>query len=215
MFISLGIITNRNQCERGFTMEDLERIMNQLGLDTSLTLEEIPKIDLYMDQVIQLFENKFGESKRNEDEKVLTKTMINNYAKGKLIFPIHNKKYSKDHLILMSLIYQLKGALSINDIKVTLEGINKRIMKDEISLDSLYTSYLNLTGQNVEDFYSDLEERMQEVNEAVSGIQEEPSAYLEQVLMITSLVHMSNLYRRVAEKLVDGIVIDKEGKRQR
>ena len=43
-----------------------------------------------MDQVIQLFESKLSEQKRNDDEKILTKTMINNYAKGKVI--IANKK---------------------------------------------------------------------------------------------------------------------------
>src|SRR3954453_885202 len=129
-------------------MENIKQIIEQLGIEASLTLEEIPQIDLYMDQVIQLFENKFTETKRNEDEKVLTKTMINNYAKGKLIFPIHNKKYSKEHLILMSLIYQLKGALSINDIKVTLQGINKKIINEEIDLESFYTSYLHLTSHN-------------------------------------------------------------------
>ena len=83
-------------------MENIKQIIDSLGIETSLTLEEIPKIDLYMDQVIQLFENKFSESKRNEEDKILTKTMINNYAKGKLIFPIQNKKYSKEHLILIS-----------------------------------------------------------------------------------------------------------------
>src|SRR3954470_4607140 len=125
-------------------MENINQIIEHLGLEASLTLEEIPKIDLYMDQVIQLFESKFNGTKRNEDEKILTKTMINNYAKGKLIFPIQNKKYSKEHLILISLIYQLKGALSINDIRVTLAGINQKIIKEEMGLDSFYTSYLNL-----------------------------------------------------------------------
>ena len=113
-------------------MENIQQIIEKLGLDVGLALDEIPQIDLYMDQVIQLFENKFNETKRYEDDKVLTKTMINNYAKGKLIFPIQNKKYSKRHLILMSLIYQLKGALSINDIKVTLQGINQKIIKEEM-----------------------------------------------------------------------------------
>ncbi|MDR6999992.1 DUF1836 domain-containing protein [Neobacillus niacini] len=196
-------------------MENIKQIIEKLGLGTSLTLEEIPKIDLYMDQVIQLFENKFGESKRNEDDKVLTKTMINNYAKGKLIFPIQNKKYSKEHLILISLIYQLKGGLSINDIKATLDGMNKKIIMDDIDLDSFYSSYLNLTAQNVEDFDQDIVERIKAVKEEVKGLQEEKSPYLEEVLMISSLVHMSNLYRRVAEKLVDGITVEKEGKRHR
>ncbi|MFC4802807.1 DUF1836 domain-containing protein [Neobacillus sp. GCM10023253] len=196
-------------------MEKINQIIEELDLEANLPLDEIPKIDLYMDQVIQLFENKFAESKRNDDEKILTKTMINNYAKGKLIFPIKNKKYSKEHLILISLIYQLKGALSINDIKTTLDGINKRIIKEDIDLDSFYNSYLNLTAQNVSDFKEEMTRRGLEVKEEIAEGQEDTSPYLERVLMISSLVHMSNLYRKAAEKLVDGIMIDKEGKRQR
>ncbi|WP_026564550.1 DUF1836 domain-containing protein [Bacillus sp. UNC41MFS5] len=196
-------------------MENINKIIEQLGLDARLTLEEIPKIDLYMDQVIQLFENKFTETKRNEDDKVLTKTMINNYAKGKLIFPIQNKKYSKEHLILMSLIYQLKGALSINDIKATLAGINQKIISEEIELDSFYTSYLNLTRQNVDDFKVDIGERVKGVKKEIIEVNQGKSQDLEQVLMISSLVHMSNLYRKVAEKLVDEMTLEKEEKRHK
>jgi hypothetical protein len=196
-------------------MDKIIEILEQLGLETNLSVDDIPNIDLYMDQVIQLFENKFADSKRNAEEKVLTKTMINNYAKGKLIFPIKNKKYSKEHLILMSLIYQLKGALSINDIQVTLDGLNKRIIKEDIEIDSLYNSYLALSQKNVTDFHIDINERVKDVNEEVAKMEDRNAAYLEQVLMISSLVHMSNLYRKVAEKLVDEIGVDKEGKRHR
>lgn len=196
-------------------MESIKDIINQLDLGANLTLNDIPHIDLYMDQVIQLFENTFAGSKRNDEEKVLTKTMINNYAKGKLMFPINNKKYSKEHLILISLIYQLKAALSINDIKTTLDGINKQIIKKDIDLDSFYTSYLNLAGKNVEDFYADIVKREQEVKEEISQSHDSNLPYLEQVLMIASLVHMGSLYRKVAEKLVDEICFEKEGKRQK
>ncbi|MDR7077027.1 hypothetical protein J2Y03_002050 [Neobacillus niacini] len=196
-------------------MEKVHEIIEELGLEANLLLDEIPNIDLYMDQVIQLFENKFRDSKRNDEEKVLTKTMINNYAKGKLIFPIKNKKYSKEHLILMSLIYQLKGALSINDIQVTLDGVNKKIIKEDIELDSFYTSYLTLSQKNVVDFNEDIDERVKNVKEELTKKGGKHSPYLEQVLMISSLVHMSNLYRKVAEKLVDEIVVEKEEKRHR
>ncbi|NWQ40691.1 DUF1836 domain-containing protein [Bacillus sp. EB106-08-02-XG196] len=196
-------------------MEKINEILEGLGLESNLKLDEIPNIDLYMDQVIQLFENKFADSKRNDEEKILTKTMINNYAKGKLIFPIKNKKYSKEHLILMSLIYQLKGALSINDIQTTLDGINKRIIKEDIEIDSFYKSYLNLSQRNVADFNEEINERIKDVNEEVSKMEDRNAPYLEQVLMISSLVHMSNLYRKVAEKLVDEIVVEKEGKRHK
>jgi hypothetical protein len=198
-----------------FIMENISEIIEKLGLDSNLTVDEIPNIDLYMDQVIQLFENKFADSKRNDEEKILTKTMINNYAKGKLIFPIKNKKYSKEHLILMSLIYQLKGALSINDIQTTLDGINKRIVKEDIEIDSFYNSYLSLAQKNVADFNEDINERVKDVKEEVSKMEDRNAPYLEQVLMISALVHMSNLYRKVAEKLVDEIVVEKEGKRHR
>ncbi len=190
-------------------MENLDQLIETLGLERMLTLAEIPKIDLYMDQVIQLFENKFEEGKRNEQDKVLTKTMINNYAKGKLLFPIKNKKYSREHLILISLIYQLKGALSINDIKTTLDGINQKIIKDDFQLDHFYESYLHLITKNVEDFKEGIKERSKEVDEEVSELEEEQNTEnLDKVLMITSLVHMSNLYRRAAEKLVDNITKD-------
>lgn len=101
----------------------LKEKFQDLKLENQISLEEIPDIDLYMDQVIQLFENKLGDTKRSEDDKTLTKTMINNYAKGKLLMSIKNKRYSKEHIILMSMIYNLKGTLSINDIKSSLDKI--------------------------------------------------------------------------------------------
>ena len=75
-----------------------------------------------------------------------------------------------------------------------------------MDLDSFYSSYLNLTSQNVEDFKADIEERVKDVNEEITEDEKGNSPYLEQVLMISSLVHMSNLYRKVAEKLVDDMM---------
>ncbi|OLN23648.1 hypothetical protein BTO30_03510 [Domibacillus antri] len=174
-------------------MEKLTELLNKLHFENQLTPDDIPNIDLYMDQVIQLFEHTFNSSTRNEEEKVLTKTMINNYAKGKLLFPIKQKKYSKEHLLLISLIYQLKGTLSINDIKTTLNGINENI--NEIDIDSFYRQYLDIAQSNVAHFKEDVTSRLTEIKADTKE--------LEQVLHILSLVHMSNMYRKTAEKLVD------------
>lgn len=186
-------------------MGNLHSFLEKLEHEQNILLEDIPEIDLYMDQVIQLFENKFADTKRNEEEKILTKTMINNYAKGKLLFPIKNKKYSKEHIILISLIYQLKGALSIKDIQTTLEGVNKQVVEGDIALDSLYDRYLHLSAENMENFKDDLQTRMK--NELIAN--DDEADYLSNVLLIASLVNMSNLYRRAAGKLVDEIL---EGK---
>jgi len=196
----------------GFWMKNIQDILNQLELESHISLNDIPEIDLYMDQVIQLFENKFNGTKRNEEEKVLTKTMVNNYAKGKLFFPIKNKKYSKEHLILISLIYQLKGVLSINDIKELLEGLNRKVVEEEFRLDDFYNSVLTVNTKNVENFYEEIKEHIKDVKEEMQALEDRDQSYLEQVLLIASLVQMSNVYRRTAEKLVDEIIGEKEGK---
>lgn len=196
-------------------MGKLDHYIEGLDLQNEISLTDIPEIDLYMDQVIQLFENHFKETKRNEDEKILTKTMINNYAKAKLFFPIKNKKYSKDHLLLISLIYQLKGSLSINDIKETFQGINKLMVEEEsFELERFYEGYLELSKENTENFKRDIQERRTEVDKEIAKLETDTPDYLHKVLLITSLAHISNLYRRAAEKLVDEIMEEQEGKKE-
>lgn len=183
-------------------MKNINKLLETLHLEKNITLEDIPNVDLYVDQVVQLFENTYADTTRNDDEKVLTKTMINNYAKGKLFIPIKNKKYSKEHMILISLIYQLKGALSINDIKSSLENINESLLGDDsFELDTLYKDYLTLTENNVENFTQEVNNRVSEVSE-ISSL-ENPN--LEKFLLLTSFVSMSNMYRRLAEKLIDDL----------
>lgn len=193
-------------------MDNLGQLLAGLKLGNNIALEDIPEIDLYMDQVIQLFEKNFGSSTRNEEEKVLTKTMINNYAKGKLFFPIKNKKYSKEHLILISLIYQLKGGLSIQDIKQTLEGVNQKTVAGDIPLGQFYQSFLNLHGKNIEIFKDDVRQMELEVKQEVEKLETDERDELESILLIASLINISNFYRRTAEKLVDRLAAEKKKK---
>ena len=188
--------------------------VENIGLNENLSLQEIPDIDLYMDQVIQLFENNFKETKRTEGEKVLTKTMINNYAKAKVFFPIKNKKYTKRHLILLSLIYQLKGSLSINEIKGILDPLNERIVKDDLSIDWLYETFLKQADKNAGIFTESVEASMNELTESLGAFQreEDDTEYYEELLTVASLAHMSQLYKRAAESLAAKIESSRTGK---
>lgn len=186
-------------------MENLHDFFKQIQLNSQLSLDDIPNLDLYMDQVIQLFENKFDVLKRDEQEKVLTKTMINNYAKGKLFYPIENKKYSKDHLMLIAMIYQLKGALSINDVKTTLHQLNKMITEENFALANLYESYVQLAEDSMQQMKSETEQLIHDVEEHSKSLPSQNADYLQELLLVTSLANMSNYYRRAAEKMVDRI----------
>lgn len=183
-------------------LDEIKQEFKELNLDNQLELEEIPEIDLYMDQVIQLFDGKFNDSKRNEEDKALTKTMINNYAKGKLLMSVKNKKYSKEHLILMSLIYNLKGSLSINDIKSSLDTIVKTLDKDEeYPIRNLYKEYLDIYKKDYTLVEESLEEKVKEIKEVFEG--KDFNEFEFNFLLMSSFINMSNMYRKMGEKLID------------
>lgn len=182
--------------------QDIIDLIRNEGFQTKIKLEDIPEIDLYMDQVIQLFESKLSGVKRNDEDKVLTKTMVNNYAKAKLLMSVKNKKYSKEHLVLMSLIYELKGALSISDIKILLTNIVEKFEKGEdYDLRGLYSKYSNICNEDNKIIEENIKSKM-------DSIQEEN--YEEKFLLISSMISMSNMYRRISELLIDNLFDDKD-----
>ena len=184
--------------------KELKVKFSELKLEEQIKLEDIPEIDLYMDQVIQLFESNLSLSKRKEEDKVLTKTMINNYSKGKLLMSVNNKKYTKEHLILMSIIYNLKGSLSINDIKSSVSKIvESNESEEKYNLRELYECYLDQYNDDLVEVEISLSEKADSIEDKVNkkeGIQTE---FDKNFLLLCSMVNMSNMYRRMSEKLVD------------
>lgn len=185
---------------------ELNNLIDNLYLDEIIELNEIPELDLYMDQVIQLFENKYNKTLRNEEDKVLTKTMINNYAKDKIFMPIKNKKYSKEHLILISLIYELKGSLSISDIKKVLTPIVSTLNNnEEYDIRSLYRDYTEVYGEDVNLFKESAADRLKYIENKLKVDNSSLDSFNRKFILLSSLINMSNFYRRLAEKLVDDI----------
>lgn len=171
-------------------------IKDELSIE-KIQLDYIPEIELYMDQVIQIFESKLSKTKRNKNNKVLTKTMINNYAKAKLLMSIKNKKYSKEHLILMSLIYEFKGILSMNDIKYLIEDLVNNYEKDDnYNIRYIYNEYLknDIEDNKVIENY---------LNEKINKLDDDSESFEEKFLLISSVITISNTYRKIGERLID------------
>ena len=91
------------------TKDILNSILASISRIDYIKPEEIPGIDLYMDQVTTFMENNLSSSKRHPEDKVLTKTMINNYAKNHLLPPPVKKKYSREHILMLTFIYYFKN----------------------------------------------------------------------------------------------------------
>lgn len=183
---------------------NIDNYINSQKSSDNINLDDFPEIDLYMDQVMQLFESKLSYTKRNPDDKVLTKTMINNYAKDDLLMKIKNKKYTKNHLILIGLIYNLKGALSLTDIKTILTPIINSFEKEQdYPLHDIYQSFLDIYDLNLEDIRNSSNKIYQNIKQLVNNKNSTLGDYEEKLLLVFAYTSMSNLYRRMSEKLID------------
>ena len=88
-----------------------EAFMNDFRLPA---WEELPKIELYMDQVIGLVTQYVGFFVYDpSEEKLLTPSMVNNYVKMRLLPPPVRKKYGRKHIALLVMICTFKQSLSM------------------------------------------------------------------------------------------------------
>jgi len=189
-----------------FSTENLEEFLININLDNKIDSSKIPDIDLYIDQVIQLFENNLEQVKRNPTDKILTKTMINNYSKDKLLFQNKNKKYSKNHILLMILIYDLKQILSIADIKRLFTPMTETLSENEseFNLNSIYDEYLLLKQNEIDKEKELLNSILNEVNSLCEKDTIKNYKDYNKLLLITlTLLNSASLNKRIAEKIID------------
>ena len=95
--------------------------MNQIDLEVIMKMHiprwnELPEIDLYLDQVVNYIEKYLGQYNVNKEDKIITKTMINNYVKQGIMPAPEKKKYSRSHVAYLIVICVLKQVYSISDI---------------------------------------------------------------------------------------------------
>ena len=172
--------------------ELLENIIEKESQKSSLVSKDIPDLDLYMDQIMTLFEIHLANHKKNEEDKLLTKTMINNYSKAKVITPVKGKKYTKEQILQMLIIYQLKNNLSIQEIKELLTPI----YESDTDLSLLY------------DHFIDIKQVMnQQLQKLIQQILEDFNLQIENqedfFLLVASLSSLSHSLTNIAEALIN------------
>lgn len=169
--------------------------------------QEIPNIDLYMDQVTTFMEKHLQPSKRYPEDKILTKTMINNYAKNHLLPAPEKKKYSKEHILLLIYIYYYKGILSISDIQSLLEPLTDRYFRKDgpLNMESIYEEVFSLEKSQIERMKDDVIERYRISSETFPDAPEEERQFLQIFCFICLLSFDVYVKKQVIEKLVDGL----------
>lgn len=95
-----------------------------MNFDT-INSDDIPEIQLYMDQVLDFFETKLGANKRTDKEAIFTKTMINNYVKAEVVPSPVKKKYAKEAIMDLIMVYAFKQVLSLQDTQSLIKALNQ------------------------------------------------------------------------------------------
>jgi len=134
-------------------INEMEALIGEAVRDADLRPEEIPTIDLYLDQITSLVSEKRRDASPMFEDRVLTKTMINNYSKDGLLSPIKGKKYTKEQILQMLLVYEMKNTLSIGEIKRILQNVYALPEYDAQMLEQIYRRYLEIKESERENTY--------------------------------------------------------------
>ena len=191
--------------------EDLiTEILNSFARLDYIKPEEIPNIDLYMDQVTTFMDSRLASSRRYDSDKILTKTMINNYAKNKLLPPPVKKKYSRTPMLMLIFIYYFKNLLSINDIQKILSPISEKYFQTEgeLNLEALYEEVFSLEKSEIEGLKEDVLAKFQESRNTFREAPEEDQDFLQLFAFICMLSYDIYVRKQIIEKLIDNALED-------
>ena len=186
----------------------LNSIVKSLDRTEHIRPEELPDIELYMDQVTTFMEQRLKTTSRNpEDDKIMTKTMINNYVKNHLMPPPEKKKYSKEHMLLLIFIYYFKGFMTIGDIQKLMEPLTGRYFGEdkEFRLESIYREVFSMEKEEIENLKKDVIKKFRRAERTFEDAPEEGQEFLKMFSFICQLCFDVYLKKMMIEKMIDNI----------
>ena len=188
----------------------LKSILEHISDLDYIKTADIPNIELYMDQVTTFMASQMASSKRYPDDKVLTKTMINNYAKNHLLPSPNKKKYSKEHVLMLIFIYYFKSFLSISDIQALLTPLADRYFQKEdgLNVEDLYNEVFGMEKEQVEYLKKDLMEKYQTASQSFAEAEEKDREFLTMFSFICLLSFDVYMKKQLIESIIDSFPSD-------
>ena len=189
------------------TKEMLHDILREIAALDYIKPDSIPNIDLYMDQVTTFMDEHLANSRRHSEDKILTTTMINNYAKNHLLPSPQKKKYSKEHMLLLIFIYYFKGILSISDIHTLLGPLTDQFFSQEegLTLKDIYNEVFGLERTQMEHLMQDIVQKFelsQTTFQDAPGDKQEELQFFSFICLLSFDVYMK---KQMIERMLDRI----------
>lgn len=167
--------------------------------------EDIPNIDLYVDQVTTFIDSQLNSVKRSPDDKTLTKTMINNYAKNHILPPPEKKKYSRDHILMLIFIYYFKNFLSISDVKTILDPVKDKYFSSDsdFSFYDIYNKMVELESTEAHNLVKDMINKFNTSRGMFADAPEKDQEMLENFTFICMLGFDVYIKKMMIEEFID------------
>ena len=176
--------------------EELDKVLSDALNESELQSADIPVIDLYVDQILNLVNEKLLDGSPRYHDRQLTKTMINNYSKEGLITPVRGKKYDKEQILQMLSIYTLKSTLSINEIKRLLQGMYAVEGFDADALTEIYNKHLEIKDAN-------RAQAIDVINEIAENNSLNIADDIDYVSLVCAISALSSQLKNVAQAMID------------
>lgn len=184
-----------------YTKELVEKYL-QNGI---ISEKSFPDMELYIDQMMKCL-NKELVIYGSDEAGPITKAMISNYTKHKMLPGPTGKRYTKEHLIFMSLVYYLKECFSMDEIQRLMKPLIKNYSSDwddKIDIDSMYNEITTFVKKTEEDLPSRIDKQMSEIKKFLTNRDAADDDTSELVMFICTLIMRSNAERFIAQKLLD------------
>ncbi len=183
----------------------IEEVFKRYTDGSYIKASMLPDLDLYVDQITTFLTRHLAKTIRFEDDKIMTKTMINNYTKNHLLPPPDKKKYSRDHILLMIFIYYFKNFLPISDIKTILGPLtDKYFHKDEdLNLEAIYTTLFSKEDTFVQEVLENVMKQFHMSADLFPDAPEADQASLREFTFICMLSLDIYLKKQLIEALLD------------
>ena len=188
------------------TTDVLTDVFKKLSKMNYIKPGDVPNINLYMDQVTTFMDEHLSDSKRHEDDKILTKTMINNYTKNDLLPPPVKKKYSKEHIYMLAYIYYFKNILCISDIQKLLTPLTENFFDPDSSpnMDSIYKEVYNMCKSEIGSLSKDVINKARLADQSFANLEDsENKDFLHMFLLVSLLSFDVYLKKNLIENLID------------
>ena len=187
--------------------ESIIDILKKLNEIDYIDPDEIPNIDLYMDQVTTFMDDHLAACRRTDDDKILTKTMINNYTKNDFLPPPVKKKYSKEHMYLLIFLYYFKNVLSINDIQKIFKPLTEMFYSNKsehVSMEEIYRAIFRMERIQTDNLTKDILRRYKASQNLFPEVTDEAEAdFLSRFAVICLLSFDAYMKKQIVERLID------------